>query len=86
MFLHLSVSHSVHQLGGGLPSIHHWSHDQGVCIQGDLRLGGWGCQTPPPFQILQDMVNFTIIFPKVGNGRGVTNASLDKITLTLILV
>ena len=63
MFLHLSVSHSVHS-GGGL-------HLGGVCIQGGLYIGvcigggvcihrgvciqgGWA---DPPIQILWDMVN-----------------------------
>ena len=40
--------------GGWLPSIHHWSHDKGVCIQVGLHPGGG--QTPPPW-ILWDMVN-----------------------------
>ena len=39
MFLHLSVSHSVH--GGCLyPSMHHRSHDQGISVQGVSVLSG----------------------------------------------
>ena len=38
MFLHQSVSHSVHR-GGLCPSMHHRSHGQGVSVQG---VSVWG--------------------------------------------
>ena len=57
MFLHLSVSHSVHREGGWIPNMHHRSHHQGrsapgggVCIPSGEQtpsrsayrgLGGW---------------------------------------------
>ena len=41
MFLHLSVSHSVHRGGGGslCPSMHHRSHDMGGLCPGGFLVG-----------------------------------------------
>ena len=42
MFLHLSLSHSVHKAGGGglCPSMHNRSHDQGVSVHGEISVQG----------------------------------------------
>ena len=42
MFLHLSVSHSVHK--GGLCPMHHRSHDQGCLCPWGVSV--WGCLCP----------------------------------------
>ena len=70
MFSQACVIPSVHRGRGEgwLPSMHYWSHDQGVCIQGVCIQGGCirgsciqdgfalgGGQTPPG--IVRDMVN-----------------------------
>ena len=75
MFLHLCVI--LFTGGDWLPSMHHRSHDQGVClwgvclweiclwgvcIQGDLH-PGWADSPPPPeiHGILQDTVNKRVV-------------------------
>ena len=66
MFLHLSVSHSVHR-GEGMSASRgsassrvciQWGglHPWGVCIQRGLHPGGFGL-TPPPHRIPRDTVN-----------------------------
>ena len=41
MFLHMSVSHSVHR-GGLCPSMQHRSHDQGGSLSGGVSVQGGG--------------------------------------------
>ena len=60
-----SMCHSVHRGEiGWLPSMHHRSHYQGVCLQGGLHPGGLhpgGLARPPSNQILLDMVNEHVV-------------------------
>ena len=58
MFSEASVSQSVHEgEGSWLPSMHHRSHDRGVCIQGGLHPGGVGHTPLEIHGILRDTVN-----------------------------